>query len=127
MNAPIRHRVIVLDDSPTVLAQVEALLGARFELHTTTQWVEANALAHSKDPDALVVDWNLDGFEGTYLISAFRRFFGPELPIVMLSGEENAQAAADAAGASAFIPKSNLPALGVTLAHLILTQRSQVR
>ena len=115
MEPSVTRRVLVLDDSPTILAQVEALLSPRFSVYVTTEWVEANALMHRLDPAALVIDWNLAGFEGTYLIRAFRRFFGDELPIVMLSGEADAAEVAREAGASAFVPKRDMDHLAAAL------------
>ena len=127
MSQAPRPKVLILDDSPTVLAQCSELLKGGFEVHTTEHWVEANALMHSLKPDALVIDWNLAGFEGTYLIRAFRRFFGPDLPIVMLSGEDGADTAATEAGASTFVPKRELPTLGPVLTQLVAKRRGGER
>ena len=112
-------RVLFLDDSPTVLAQAELLLGGRFDLEACSDWIEANAAAHARPPDAVVVDWRLGPFMGTYLVSAFRTFFGPELPVVLISADPAGAAAAAEAGATRFVAKDDLGDLPDLLTTLI--------
>lgn len=111
-------RVLVLDDSPTVLAQVELLLASRFDVTTSLNWLDANAKVHALRPAAVVIDWNLEGLKGTFLVTAFRMFF-PELPIVMISGEPEAEAEARGSGADAFVSKRDLALLPDLLSRLV--------
>lgn len=116
-----KPNVLVLDDSPSVLAQAELLLGELFDVTTCTEWVDANAKAHERRPDAVVIDWQLGPFKGTYLVRAFRIFFGAQLPIVMISAHPAAKArpAATEAGADEFLSKADFEALPLLLQSLI--------
>jgi CheY-like chemotaxis protein len=115
-----RPRVLALDDSPTVLTRIEGLLSPTFEVATCTDWVKANLLVHEWRPQALVVDWELGSFRGTYLIRAIRCFFPPaQLPIVLISGSPDAAEATRDAGVSAFVDKKELERLPSTIGALL--------
>lgn len=99
---------LVIDDSDTMLAHVKSLLeqGGHTAL-VTKDWISANKIVHQQHPDVLVIDEHLGGFQGTFLVRAFRSFFGNSLPIITISSADVAEAAY-AAGATAFVPKSAL-------------------
>lgn len=106
-------RVLVIDDTPTVLAYCTTLLAAH-EVHTASDWVEANRIAHAVKPDVIVLDENLGAFQGSYLVRAFRMFFGGALPLVLISSDDCA-AASEASGANAFVNKEYLDQLPAVL------------
>ena len=101
-------RILVVDDSDTILSFVQDLLErAGHEVETSGDWVQANQIVHRSRPDLVVLDQNLGAFQGSFLVRAFRSFFGDRLPVVVISGEDVAEAAI-AAGANAFVPKHQL-------------------
>lgn len=118
MQNPPKPHVLVLDDSPTILAQAQLILGSQFEVTTCSNWMDANAKAHAIRPAAFVIDWQLEGFRGSFLVTAFRSFFGEAMPIVMLSSDAEGEAAAAEAGATAFLAKGDMGSLPALLARL---------
>lgn len=113
-----KPKVLFLDDSPTLLAQAEKLLGTQFDVVTASDWIEANRLAHRDRPDLVVIDWKLNGFEGSHLVRAFRMFFGATLPIVMISSDDAGADASYEAQADSFVPKRDLAKLPAILESL---------
>jgi CheY-like chemotaxis protein len=112
VSEPAARTILAVDDSATVLARVREALEARgYEVVTSGDWVEANRLVHKVRPSLVLVDEHLGAFHGTFLVRAFRGFFGADLPIVVMSSEDVA-AEARAAGATTFIPKAHLTKVG---------------
>jgi len=105
--AGVMARILALDDNQTILAFLGDLLGREHEVVTTTEWTEANRLLHQGGFDLVLVDEHLEHFRGSYFVRAIRSFFGPELPVVVLSGDD-ARDEAVAAGATAFFLKGAL-------------------
>jgi len=105
-------RILALDDSATILEFVRALL-CDHEVVACTDWVDANRRIHQGDIDLVVVDQELEQFQGTFFVRAIRGFFGINLPVVVLSGKD-VEDEALGAGATAFLSKERsdlLPAL----------------
>jgi len=118
--------ILVVDDHPLVREGLKHLLAG---LDNETRVTEAagaesalQALADQADLDLVLLDLNLQGRDGLSLLVDFGRN-APDLPVVMLSGEQDPalmRAALDA-GAAGFISKSSLsqvilPALRLVLA-----------
>lgn len=117
MSAP--RTVLAIDDSETILARLRGLLEGRgYEVVTSGDWVEANRLVHKVRPALVIVDQHLGGFHGTFLVRAFRTFFGGDLPLIVMSSEDVAAEAASA-GATTFLRKAHLAHAG-TLIDAIL-------
>ena len=110
--------VLVVDDSPTILRFVEDLL-SNCLVESCDSWTSANRQIHSAPPAAIVLDENLGGFKGSYLVRAIRLFF-PTIPIVIMSSEACAKQAKDA-GANAYVPKQALDSLPRVVQHLLAT------
>ncbi len=115
-------RVLVIDDSPTLLEYVSELLrDLGHEPVACVDWVQANRLVHQQRPDLVLLDQHLGAFRGTFVARAFRSFFGDSLPLVIMSGEDVFDAA-QAAGADAFIPKEWLGSHLGTLMDTLLSR-----
>jgi DNA-binding NarL/FixJ family response regulator len=121
-----RMQILVVDDHPLVREGLKHLLAG---LDNETSVVEASsadaalqAISGRADLDLVLLDLNLPGRDGLSLLADLGRE-APDLPVVMLSGEQDPalmRAALDA-GAAGFIPKSTLsqvilPALKLVLA-----------
>ena len=103
-------RVLVIDDHPLMLEIMRAVLMKAFELpevHCATDLVEA--LAHASDagpPDLVVLDLGLPGCGGIDALTRFRKAL-PDVPVVILSANEDANVvrAALQAGARGYLLK----------------------
>jgi ribonuclease P protein subunit RPR2 len=107
LEEPRPIRVLVVDDDPALCEMLRASL----ELEGITV-AEAHNVIESESAllegalDAIVLDIGLPGVDGVFYCERLRE--SPrtwEIPIVAISGSEEAGAQAVAAGASAFIPK----------------------
>lgn len=115
--------VAMLDDSPTFLMRVEALLSDRgFLVATTTRWQELALLLRST-PDLVLLDMNLGAppVSGLDVGRMLRRFY--DTPILFLSSEPEVElrAATEAVRNSSYLHKScdlsaRLPAAVLALA-----------
>jgi DNA-binding NarL/FixJ family response regulator len=105
------RQIIVADDHPLFR---EALKAAVSRLETDTRFVEADsvaslltALESEPDADLLLLDLNMPGAQGFNALVHVRGS-RPDLPVVVVSADDDAQTIAGALrfGAQGFIPKS---------------------
>jgi len=115
-------RILVLDDSPVVLGILAGQLEEEHEVVCCGDWTEANQRLHQRDIDLLIVDQELGQFHGTYFVRAVRDFFGPALPIVVLSATPVATAALSA-GADGFVAKKDAGVLPAIIERLLTCPR----
>ncbi len=108
MEPEHKPRILVVDDSPTVLILAEMVLRWRYEVVKATSGAQAIRLASEKQPDLILLDIvmpDLDGLETCRLLRAL----GPtrNTPIVMVTtrGERDVVEAAFAQGATDFVTK----------------------
>lgn len=105
------RQIIVADDHPLFREALKAALG---RLETATRFVEADsvaallaALETEPDADLLLLDLNMPGAQGFNALVHVRGS-RPDLPVVVVSADDDAQTIAGALrfGAQGFIPKS---------------------
>jgi two-component system, NarL family, invasion response regulator UvrY len=104
-------RVFLLDDQAHVRAALRKLLKHRPNMQvvgeavdTCNLWVEVEAAR----PDLLLSDWSaLGSCPGEMLTVLHARY--PQLPVIIMSGQPEVRRAALAAGADAFISKTDPP------------------
>jgi CheY-like chemotaxis protein len=110
-GAAMTHR-----GSMKVLVEVasSAFRGARISAAADLE--EALAAAQATPMDAVLLDLGLPGYRGIEALKRFRQSF-PQVPVVVISSNEDSQVIADAleAGASGYIPKA-LSAAGIAAA-----------
>ncbi|MET0332660.1 MAG: hybrid sensor histidine kinase/response regulator [Rhizobacter sp.] len=87
------RRIVVVDDEPAVRAGLEALLsgwGAQVSAFDSVQACTTWAMRvdpFAGRPDLLIVDYRLEGeHTGLEVIDTMRERFGPQLPIIMVTG-----------------------------------------
>jgi DNA-binding NarL/FixJ family response regulator len=102
-------RVLVADDDPLMRRLLRTVLGAHQELVLVGEAADgraALALAASLRPDVVVLDHAMPGLDGLGAARAIRAAV-PECGIVIFSGQDDAEAVADAhaAGADRFVEK----------------------
>ncbi|MDQ7988111.1 MAG: response regulator [Candidatus Dactylopiibacterium sp.] len=92
VNAPEGTRVLVIDDSPTVLASFrKTLRSAGYVVDGATDAEQGLAIAHETRPSLIFLDIVLPGMNGFAALRQLRR--DPELhdvPVIMISGNEHA-------------------------------------
>ena len=105
------RQIIVADDHPLFREALKAAVG---RLETATRFVEADsvatllvALESEPDADLLLLDLNMPGAQGFNALVHVRGS-RPDLPVVVVSADDDAQTIAGALryGAQGFIPKS---------------------
>lgn len=104
-------RILLADDQTKVRFALRALLGQKPELCVVSEAVDAKELlaqAEAVCPDLVLLDWGLQGQTLVDLLPALRQIC-PELSVIALSGRSEARQAALAAGADAFISKTDPP------------------
>lgn len=109
-----KTKILVVDDSPTILNRIQEELGEKYEVSTCTDWIQANRLVHHFRPDVVIIDENLGDFNGSYLTRSLRAFFKGQdsFVIIAISAEKGNERAALDAGANIFLHKSLLDRLG---------------
>ena len=116
--------IVVADDDPAVLRAVKKRLGmAQYTVAAAEDSGEALAMIQSRDPVAVILDVQMPGGGGLSLLSQLKA--DPKtrnLPVMMLTGERNAETVLKAmdAGADDYMVKPFLPdALMERVARLV--------
>jgi len=105
--------IVVADDDPAVLRAVKKCLGmAQYTVAAAEDSGKALAMIHSRDPVAVILDVQMPGGGGLSLLSKLKT--DPKtrnLPVMMLTGERNAETVLKAmdAGADDYMVKPFLP------------------
>ncbi len=117
-----RIEVLVVDDDPALCGMLRASLDVEgIEVVEAHHVIEAERRLAESVPDAIVLDVGLPGVDGVFYCERLRETPPTRrLPIVVISGSDEAGARAVAAGANAFVRKPFDPLLLVgTIERLI--------
>jgi DNA-binding response OmpR family regulator len=116
--------IVVADDDPTVVSLVKIRLGlAHYTVVTAEDSEQALAMVRTKDPIAVILDVQMPGGGGLSVLSKLKA--DPRtsaLPVMMLTGERNAETVLQAmdAGADDYMVKPFLPdALAERVSRLV--------
>lgn len=104
-------QILLADDQPKVRFALRVLLERRAGLEMAGEAVNAEELltqAQTTHPDLVLLGWELPGLATVGWLSALREIH-PDLYVIALSGRPGARRAALAAGADAFISKTDPP------------------
>jgi len=104
-------RILLADDQPKVRFALRVLLERQPGLEIVGEAADARDLLAQTEtarPDLLLLGWELPDRARVGLLAALRKVC-PDLAIVALSGRPEARRAALAAGADAFVSKTDLP------------------
>jgi DNA-binding response OmpR family regulator len=105
--------IVVADDDPTVVNLVKMRLGmAHYTVVTAEDADQALAMVYSREPVAVILDVQMPGGGGLFVLSKIKA--DPKtcgLPVMMLTGERNAETVLQAmdAGADDYMVKPFLP------------------
>jgi DNA-binding NarL/FixJ family response regulator len=104
-------RILLADDQSRVRFALRVLLRRQPGLKVVGEAANAEALLAQTEatrPDLILLDWELPGLAAVGSLSALRRM-RPTLSVIALSGRARVRRAALAAGADAFVSKTDLP------------------
>ena len=111
------RRVLVIDDDELLCELIRTTFELEgFEVATARDVIEAERALTKTRPDAILLDIGLPGIDGVFYLERLRETpHTSKIPIVAISGSEEAGRAASAAGAQAFLrkPFSPLELLGL--------------
>jgi response regulator RpfG family c-di-GMP phosphodiesterase len=107
MPEPHLNRVLVVDDDPRLCELLRVTLALEgIEVLEAHHVIQAEKLLAETVPDAIVLDVGLPGVDGVFYCERLRESPRTKsLPIVAISGSEEAGVMAAAAGADAFVHK----------------------
>lgn len=102
----MRRTVLVCDDDPEMRAILVSMLSRSCDVLAAGCGEETLALIAKRLPDVVVLDMVLPGLSGLETLEAYQRT-NPGLPTLILTGKDDAEAAARALslGAHAYITK----------------------
>jgi DNA-binding NarL/FixJ family response regulator len=104
-------RVVIADDQPHACSAIRLLLAQEPGITVVGEAAgveEALALVAAQRPDLVLLDWELAGQEGAWVLDRLRAA-RPGLAVIALSGLPDARQAALNAGADGFVSKSDPP------------------
>ncbi len=86
MSNTSKHRILVVDDEPSVRDSLAGFLNdAGYEVSTAEHGFDALLQLRSVTPDVIISDLNMPQMSGFEFLSVVRRRF-PEIPVVAVSG-----------------------------------------
>jgi CheY-like chemotaxis protein/anti-sigma regulatory factor (Ser/Thr protein kinase) len=104
------HRILVVDDSPTQLIQLQMVLEQDgFEVLTAADGKQALEVITEANPDVVVTDLQMPELNGLELVAASKASW-PSLPVILTTSQGSEAIAAEAlrTGASSYVPKSEM-------------------
>ncbi len=84
-------KILIVDDSPTIRGMIVSILsqsGHNYELFETTNGLEAVARLNSESMDLIITDIVMPKMDGFELINEIRRIRNLEIPIIVMTGDE---------------------------------------
>jgi two-component system invasion response regulator UvrY len=104
-------RVFIIDDQAQVRSALRKLLKHRLNMQVVGETVDTHSLwieLEAARPDVLLLDWSALGSHPDEVLPSLRAHY-PHLSVIVMSGQPDVRRAALAAGADAFISKTDPP------------------
>ena len=105
------NRFLLADDNATLRSALRLMLETRLKAPLVYEAADQAALIDQSiahQPDCLILDWELPGFNDHSCLADLHELL-PGLKIIVISARPEAAQAAEAAGADAFICKTEPP------------------
>jgi diguanylate cyclase (GGDEF)-like protein len=100
-NSPLERSLLIVDDEPSVLDLLSELFGEEYRCYTAGSADAAEAILRENDISVVLSDINMQGYTGLELISKIGQI-SPDTVSIMISGEQNIDAAIGAVQVGAF-------------------------
>ncbi len=114
-SAPVRARVLVVDDDPGSRALIESILERDYDVAAVSSGAAALEMLHAQPMDAVLLDIMMPGMTGMDLLRSIRADqLLADLPVILISGRNESESivAGLQSGASDYISKPfNVPIL----------------
>jgi response regulator RpfG family c-di-GMP phosphodiesterase len=122
------HRVLVIDDDRLLCELVKTTFELEgFEVGVAYDVIEAERVLVESRPDAILLDIGLPGIDGIFYLERLRETpHTRKIPIVAISGSEEAGRSAKAAGAEAFLRKPFSPLELIALVTPLIPEGQEV-
>ena len=118
-------KVLIVDDEIGVLQSMRYALDRDFDVQTATCATEGLGQLRSNQFDILILDVSMPDCDGIEMLTRVRAEW-PDLPVLMLSADDERQHAARSAGANAWLAKPpDLVELRVTIQSLTDSSRGE--
>lgn len=101
-------KILAIDDQPLILKSIELKLEkAGYELHFATNGDEGITQFDAQKPDLVILDLNMPGKDGFYVLNYIRQIQKSEIPIIVMSGNRDEDIIVDAfnKGADDYVQK----------------------
>ena len=127
-DSPTRQRVLIIDDEPSIVAGLEALLSDDWDVRTGGTAREARAAFDDFSPDVVLLDMELPDASGLDLLHEFK-MYSEAVAVIMMSGMGTFDRVVESMklGAETFLPKPfDYDTLALTLAtvsKIVATRR----
>lgn len=108
MGSELKAKILIVDDSATVLIMEELLLRSRYDVVKATGGPQALRVAAEQRPDLILLDIvmpHMDGFETCRLLRAMEATKLTPIIMVTTRGEQKTVTSAYANGATDFVTK----------------------
>jgi DNA-binding NtrC family response regulator len=104
--AESRGRILIVDDDPTIVAGLEALLSTEWEVSTATNGREAIRAFGENSPDVVLLDVQLPDTSGLDLLAQFK-MYSEMAAVIMMSGASSLDRVIESmkGGAETFLQK----------------------
>ena len=82
-----KKKILIVDDNPLVLRNIKALLEEQYEIFLSTSGDQALKMIASKEPDLLLLDYEMPGMNGKEVFEAMKENeFAKDIPVIFLTG-----------------------------------------
>jgi DNA-binding NtrC family response regulator len=118
--AEVRDRILIVDDDPSIVAGLAALLGSAWDVRTATTGRDAIMAFGEFSPDVVLLDVQLPDANGIELLQQFK-MYSEAVAVIMMSGVGTFDRVVDSVklGAETFLQKPfDYDTLSVTLANV---------
>ena len=87
-----RKKILVIDDSPTILSSVSHMLGSKYKVYCATSGPKAMDIIEVNPPDLIFLDYAMPDFNGKDTYGFIKQHPGMEdVPIIFLTAMSDAE------------------------------------
>lgn len=100
------HKILVVDDDVDILTALKHILKSEgFEVETLSKAQEVDDKVEKTNPDIMLMDVNLSGYDGRIICRHLKEEKKIEIPIILFSADSSYEPTASDYGADDFIFK----------------------